>query len=79
MRGGRFVTGFTGEQYALPEAAEQLLHVAKLPRTGERVTVNGTDPLNVVGVLVPGTTVPAVRTREATFVDGCPEGADVEL
>ena len=79
VRGGRFVTGFTGEQYALPEAAEQLLHVAKLPRTGERVTVNATDPLNLVGVLVPGTTVPAVRTREVTYVDGCPEGAEVEL
>jgi ATP-dependent helicase Lhr and Lhr-like helicase len=79
VRGGRFVTGFTGEQYALPEAAEQLLHVAKLPRTEERVTVNGTDPLNVVGVLVPGATVPAIRTREVTFVDGCPEGATVEV
>jgi ATP-dependent Lhr-like helicase len=78
VRGGRFVTGFTGEQYALPEAAEQLLHVAKLPRTEERVTVNATDPLNVVGVLVPGATVPAIRTREVTFVDGCPEGAAVE-
>ena len=52
VRGGRFVTGFTGEQYALPEAVEQLAHVAKLPRTGERVTVNATDPLNLVGVIV---------------------------
>ncbi|MGZ6975387.1 MAG: DEAD/DEAH box helicase [Acidimicrobiia bacterium] len=73
VRGGRFVTGFTGEQYALPEAAEQLVHVAKLPRTGERVTVNATDPLNVVGVLVPGTNVPTVRTRQVVFVDGVPE------
>ena len=53
--------------------------MAKLPRTGERVTVNGTDPLNVVGVLVPGANVPAIRTREVTFVDGCPEGAEVEV
>jgi ATP-dependent Lhr-like helicase len=78
VRGGRFVTGFTGEQYALPEAAEQLLHVAKLPRTGERVTVNGTDPLNVVGVIVPGANVANVRTRNVTFVDGVVEEA-VEL
>jgi ATP-dependent Lhr-like helicase len=78
VRGGRFVTGFTGEQYALPEAVEQLAHVAKLPRTGERVTVNATDPLNLVGVVVPGTNVPTVRTRHVVFVDGCPEGAEVD-
>jgi ATP-dependent Lhr-like helicase len=74
VRGGRFVTGFTGEQYALPEAEEQLLHVAKVERSGERVTVNATDPLNLVNVIVPGTTVPAVRTNTVTFVDGVPEG-----
>ena len=45
VRGGRFVTGFSGEQFALPEAVEQLAHVRKLPRAGERVTVNATDPL----------------------------------
>jgi ATP-dependent Lhr-like helicase len=73
VRGGRFVTGFTGEQYALPEAEEQLLHVAKTERRGERVTVNATDPLNLVGVIVPGATVPAIRTRTVTFVDGVPE------
>jgi ATP-dependent Lhr-like helicase len=73
VRGGRFVTGFTGEQYALPEAEEQLLHVAKTERRGERVTVNATDPLNLVGVIVPGTTVPAIRTRQVVYVDGVPE------
>lgn len=73
VRGGRFVTGFTGEQYALPEAVEQLAHVAKLPRTGERVTVNATDPLNLIGVVVPGTNVPTVRTRHVVYIDGAPE------
>jgi ATP-dependent Lhr-like helicase len=72
VRGGRFVTGFTGEQYALPEAAEQLAHVRKLPRTDERVVVNATDPLNLVGVIVPGERVPAVRTNVVTYVDGLP-------
>ena len=72
VRGGRFVGGFSGEQYALPEAVEQLGHVRKAPRTAERVTVNGTDPLNLVGVLVPGDTVPAVRTNSVTYVDGVP-------
>jgi hypothetical protein len=70
VRGGRFVSGFSGEQYALPEAAEQLLHVARSPRTGERVAVNATDPLNLVGVIVPGDVVPAVRTNRVVYVDG---------
>ena len=73
VRGGRFVSGFSGEQYALPAAVEQLASVRKAPRTGERVTVNATDPLNLLGVIVPGDTVPAVRTNSVTYVDGIPE------
>jgi ATP-dependent Lhr-like helicase len=72
VRGGRFVSGFSGEQYALPAAVEQVTHVRKLPRTGERVVLNATDPLNLVGVIVPGDTVPAVRTNRVTYVDGVP-------
>jgi ATP-dependent Lhr-like helicase len=75
VRGGRFVSGFSGEQYALPSATEQLTHVRKLPPTGERVTVNATDPLNLVGLIVPGDTVAAVRTNRVTYVDGVPEAA----
>jgi len=73
VRGGRFVSGFTGEQYALPEAVEQLAHVRKSARSGERVVVNATDPLNLVGLVTPGPAVPAVRTNVVTFVDGVPE------
>ncbi len=47
----------------------------KAPRTGERVTVDATDPLNLVGLVVPGDTVPAVRTNRVTYVDGIPEPA----
>jgi ATP-dependent helicase Lhr and Lhr-like helicase len=72
VRGGRFVTGFAGEQFALPHAVEQLTHVRKLPRGGERVTVNATDPCNVAGWLVPGARVPAIRTNHIVFVDGVP-------
>ena len=56
-----------------PPAAEQLAHVRKLPTTGERVTVNATDPLNLVGLIVPGDTVAAVRTNRVTYVDGVPD------
>ena len=75
VRGGRFVTGFSGEQYALPEAAELLAHLRKVPRSGERVVVNATDPLNLVGLVVSGDVVPAVRTNRVVFVDGVPETA----
>jgi ATP-dependent Lhr-like helicase len=70
VRGGRFVSGFSGEQYALPAAVDALSRVRKAARTGERVTVSGADPLNLVGVIVPGATVPAVRTNSVTYVDG---------
>ncbi len=72
VQGGRFVSGFSGEQYALPAAAEQLAHVRKLERTGERVTVNATDPCNLAGSLLPGAVVPAIRTNRVTYVDGVP-------
>ncbi|HEX5588542.1 MAG TPA: hypothetical protein VFZ17_14625, partial [Acidimicrobiia bacterium] len=73
VRGGRFVTGFSGEQYALPQAVEQLAQVRKAERTDERVVVNGTDPLNLAGLIVPGANVPAIRTRRVIYVDGVPE------
>ena len=75
-RGGRFVTGFTGEQYALPDAVDALRRVRKLERTGERITLSGADPLNLVGVIVPGKRVPAIRTASVTYVDGLPVEAD---
>ncbi|HUP85793.1 MAG TPA: DEAD/DEAH box helicase [Acidimicrobiales bacterium] len=76
-RGGRFVTGFTGEQYALPEAVDALRRVRKLERTGEVVRLSGADPLNLVGVIVPGTRVPAVRTAVVTYTDGLDQAIDV--
>jgi ATP-dependent Lhr-like helicase len=74
VRGGRFVTGFSGEQYALPTAIEQLARVRKQPRTGERVVVNATDPLNLVGIIVPGANVASIRTREVIYLDGLVDG-----
>lgn len=72
-RGGRFVTGFTGEQYALPDAVDALRRVRKLERTGQVVTLSGADPLNLVGVIVPGRRVPAIRTAVVQYVDGLAE------
>jgi hypothetical protein len=66
------VSGFTGEQFALPEALDELARVRRQPRDGERVRICGSDPLNLVGILTPGARVSAVRTREIIFVDGLP-------
>ena len=70
VRGGRFVGGFTGEQFALPEAYEQLLASAKAGPQGHRVELAATDPLNLTGVIVPGPRTPAVRRRAIVITDG---------
>jgi len=73
IRGGRFVAGFTGEQFALPEAVDALRAVRRAPRQGaERVEVSGADPLNLVGILTPGARVPAVLGQRVVLVDGVP-------
>ena len=78
VRGGRFVSGFSGEQYALPAAAEQLGHVRKLPphrRAGHRQRHRPAQPGRRRSC--PGDTVPAVRTNRVTYVDGVPEALEV--
>jgi ATP-dependent Lhr-like helicase len=72
IRGGRFVTGFSGEQYALPEAVDALRTVRRSDRTGETIRISGADPLNLVGIVLPGQRVPAVPTNSVTYVDGVP-------
>ena len=72
VRGGRFVTGFTGEQFALPGAVDELRRVRRAERSGERVEISATDPLNLTGIVTPGPRVPAVATRTVTYVDGLP-------
>jgi len=72
VRGGRFVTGFSGEQYALPGAVDALRRTRKLPRNGEIVRLSAVDPLNLVGIVSPGPRIPAVRTREVVYRDGLP-------
>jgi ATP-dependent Lhr-like helicase len=73
-RGGRFVTGFVGEQYALPGAVEALRRTRRRPRSGERVRVSAADPLNLVGILTPGPRVPALGAQAVVYEDGLPIG-----
>jgi ATP-dependent Lhr-like helicase len=70
IRGGRFVDGFLGEQYALPVAVESLRASKKVEPTGETLTLSAADPLNLVGILVPGERVPAISGNLVTFRDG---------
>jgi ATP-dependent Lhr-like helicase len=70
VRGGRFVTGFAGEQYALPEAVDELRHVRRSQRKGELVRLSAADPLNLSGVVLAGRRVPALRTNSVLFRDG---------
>ena len=73
IRGGRFVDGFLGEQFALPVAVESVRSMRKLPAAGEIITISAADPLNLVGILVPGERVPAISGRTVTFRDGVAE------
>jgi ATP-dependent Lhr-like helicase len=70
IRGGRFVDGFLGEQFALPVAVESLRATRKLPPSGELITISAADPLNLVGVIVPGERVPAISGRTVSYRDG---------
>ena len=63
IRGGRFVSGFSGEQFALPEAVEALRSVRKLKLAGERVTISAADPLNLAGIVLPGAAGADYRRR----------------
>jgi ATP-dependent helicase Lhr and Lhr-like helicase len=79
IRGGRFVDGFLGEQFALPVAVESLRATRKIPPSGEVVTVSAADPLNLVGIIVPGERVPAISGRVVSYRDGVALEAEPSL
>jgi ATP-dependent Lhr-like helicase len=79
VRGGRFVTGFVGEQYALPEAVDLLRQTRRRERAGEIVRVAAVDPLNLVGIVTPGPRVPAQRGSVVVYRDGVPLGPGAEV
>ncbi len=79
VRGGRFVNGFLGEQFALPEAVESLRAMRNLPASGEIVTISAADPLNLVGFIVPGERVAAISGKYVSFRDGIAVEGDQQL
>jgi ATP-dependent Lhr-like helicase len=70
VRGGRFVSGFIGEQYALPQAVAALRATRRKPRTGEQVYVSAVDPCNLIGIVLPGAKVAARPDAAVLLVDG---------
>lgn len=72
IRGGRFVAGLPGEQFALPDAVGLLREIRKRPLSGEMIAVSAVDPLNQIGTLLPGERVPAVTGNRILYRDGVP-------
>ncbi|MBV8495554.1 MAG: ATP-dependent DNA helicase, partial [Gammaproteobacteria bacterium] len=72
IRGGRFVAGFTGEQYAAPEAVTLLREARRRPRDGQYVSLSGADPLNLIGILTPGARLPSLSGNRLLYRDGVP-------
>ena len=70
IRGGRFVAGFSGEQFALPEAVGVLRGTRSEDKAGKLTVVSGADPLNLAGILLPGLKVPALYSNRVLFRDG---------
>jgi ATP-dependent Lhr-like helicase len=80
IRGGRFVAGLVGEQYALPEAVETLRSVRRAGDEEVTIVIAAADPLNLVGIILPGARVPAgsgqaIALRNGVPVDVAPLGA----
>ena len=72
LRGGRFVQGFAGEQYALPQAVSALRESRKLPKTGDLFCISAADPLNLTGIITPGERVASQASQRVLYRDGVP-------
>jgi ATP-dependent helicase Lhr and Lhr-like helicase len=72
IRGGRFVAGMSGEQFALPEAVTRLREIRRTPRDGRLIVISGADPLNLAGITNSGERVRAVAGTRLVYRDGVP-------
>jgi ATP-dependent helicase Lhr and Lhr-like helicase len=72
IRGGRFVAGFSGEQYATPEAVGLLRDVRRKPHTQHYVSLSAADPLNLIGIITPGARLASLAGNRLLYRDGLP-------
>jgi ATP-dependent Lhr-like helicase len=83
IRGGRFVDGVWGEQYALPEAVTKLRSMRKEQKNEKLISISAADPLNLTGILGPGKRVSALFSNRILYRDGIPiavkEGKEIKF
>jgi ATP-dependent Lhr-like helicase len=72
IRGGRFVAGFSGEQFATPEAIGLLRDVRRKPGSQQYVSLSGADPLNLIGIITPGARLASLAGNRLLYRDGLP-------
>jgi ATP-dependent Lhr-like helicase len=72
IRGGRFVAGVAGEQFASPEAVGPLREVRRRALAGQYVSLSGADPLNLLGIVTPGPRLPSLTGNRVLYRDGVP-------
>jgi ATP-dependent Lhr-like helicase len=72
IRGGRFVAGMSGEQYALPDAVAAMRAIRRQEARGDFVSLSAADPLNLTGIITPGPRVPALTGNRVLYRDGVP-------
>jgi ATP-dependent helicase Lhr and Lhr-like helicase len=72
IRGGRFVAGFSGEQYAAADAVTSLREARRRPASGQYVSLSGADPLNLLGIVTPGARLPSLAGNRLLYLDGLP-------
>jgi ATP-dependent Lhr-like helicase len=72
IRGGRFVAGFSGEQFALPDAVGMLREIRRKPPSDDWISLSGADPLNLAGILTPGPKLAALTGNRLLYCDGLP-------
>jgi ATP-dependent Lhr-like helicase len=75
IRGGRFVSGMTGEQFALPDAVDRLREIRRSPAGDRLVTISAADPLNLAGIVTPGDRIRAAAGNRIVYRDGVPVAA----
>ena len=75
IRGGRFVTGVSGEQYALADAVERLREIRRTPADDRLVTISAADPLNLTGIVTPGDRLRTVAANRIVYLRGVPVSA----
>jgi ATP-dependent Lhr-like helicase len=74
IRGGRFVNGFVGEQFALPQAVDALREIRRRGTSEETDLISAADPLNLMGIISPGARVSPYSNQMIAYRDGIPVG-----